>query len=99
MLGVNHGIRPDLAQRFQDPLFAVQVSVALTTGILAAVTAFQISLPDRADRWAWLPLPAAAIWLPTAGYGCLTSWVRPSPDGSLDTDLTGCEEAVRDRQK
>lgn len=90
MLGISHGIRPDLLQRFQDPLFTVRVLAALATGILAAVAAFQISLPDRADRWAWLPLPAAAVWLSTIGYGCLTSWTDLDPDGVYLVEVLSC---------
>lgn len=81
MLGVSHGIRPDFAQRFQDPLFALRVAAALVTGILAAISAFLISLPDRSERWVLLPLPGIAVWFSTIGYGCLTDWVSLGPNG------------------
>ena len=90
MLAISHGVRPDLAQRFQEPLFAVRVLAALATGILAAVATFQISLPDRRGQWAWLPLPAAAVWLSTVGYGCLASWVRLNPDGVYLAEVLSC---------
>lgn len=81
MLGISHGVRPDLLQRFQDPLFALRVAGALATGILAAISAFLISVPDRSRAWLLLPVPGAVVWLSTIGYGCLTSWVRLAPDG------------------
>ena len=50
---------------------------SLLTAILAAIAAFQLSLPDRKPAWALLPLPAAALWLGASGLGCLRSWVAP----------------------
>jgi len=50
---------------------------SLLTAILAAVAAFQLSLPDRKPAWALLPLPAAALWVGASGLGCLRSWVAP----------------------
>ena len=81
MLGISHGVQPDLTQRFQDPLFAIRVTGALATGILAAISVFLISLPDRSDRWILLPVPGLGLWLSTIGYGCLTNWVSLGPDG------------------
>lgn len=76
-----HGVRPNLLQRLHDPVFAVSLLGAAATGILAAVAAFHVSLPDRAAAWGWLPAPAAALWFATIGYGCLTDWVGLEPDG------------------
>jgi hypothetical protein len=50
---------------------------SLLTAILAALAAFQLSLPDRTPAWALLPLPAAALWIGASGLGCLRSWVAP----------------------
>ncbi len=47
------------------------------TTLLAAVAAFQTSLPDRSTRWALLPVPAALLWIAASGLGCLRSWVIP----------------------
>jgi hypothetical protein len=44
------------------------------TAILAAVAAFQLSLPDRSRAWALLPLPAALLWIIASGVGCLRVW-------------------------
>ena len=51
---------------------------ACATGVLAAVAAFETSLPDRSARWALLPLPGLALWLGASGMGCLRSWASPA---------------------
>jgi hypothetical protein len=80
-LGALQGARPDLAERVREPSFAAALAGSLLTGVLAAVAAFHLSLPDRSRLWSLLPLPAAALWASTIGYGCLTDWVSIGPDG------------------
>jgi hypothetical protein len=75
-----YGIRPDLAERLRQPGFALALAGALLTGVLAAVAAFHVSLPDRSRGWLLLPLPPLLLWMSTIGYGCLTNWVRLEPD-------------------
>jgi hypothetical protein len=81
LLAIGHGVRTDLAERLNQPVFAVSIAAALATGVLAAVAAFMVSLPDRSQRWLLLPAPALAVWVGTIGYGCLTDWVSIGPDG------------------
>jgi hypothetical protein len=81
LLAIGHGVRTDLAERLNQPVFAVSIAAALATGILAAVAAFVVSLPDRSQWWLLLPAPALAVWVGTIGYGCLTDWVGIGPDG------------------
>jgi hypothetical protein len=81
LLAVNQGIRPDLAQRLQEPAFAVSMAASFLTGVLAAVAAFLVSLPDRSRLWLLLPIPALILWLSNVGYQCLTQWVAIGPDG------------------
>jgi hypothetical protein len=76
-----HGARPDLALHLRDPSFATALAGSLLTGILAAVAAFHLSLPDRSRLWLLLPAPALALWVATIGYGCLTNWVALAPEG------------------
>jgi hypothetical protein len=76
-----HGVRPDLLVRLQQPTFSLSVIGALMTGILAALAAFQLSLPDRSAQWLWLPVPAVLLWASTIGYGCLINWISLAPDG------------------
>lgn len=81
LLAVLHGVRPELALRLRDPSFAAALAGSLLTGVLAAVAAFHLSLPDRSRRWLLLPAPALALWVATIGYGCLTDWVGMEPGG------------------
>lgn len=81
LLGVGHGLRPDIAQRLQQPVFVVGVAASFLTGALAALAAFIASLPDRSRLWLLLPAPAVVVWVSTIGYGCLTDWVSLQPDG------------------
>jgi hypothetical protein len=81
LVAIWQGLRPDLALRFDEPMFVLGFAAALATGILAAIVAFAISLPDRTQWWLLLPAPALALWTSTIGYGCLTDWVSIGPDG------------------
>jgi hypothetical protein len=81
VLAVSQGIRPDLDQRLREPTFILGMSGALLTGILAAVAAFMLSLPDRSRFCLLLPAPALLLWLSTIGYQCLTDWVSLEPNG------------------
>jgi hypothetical protein len=81
MLAIWQGLRPDLALRLYEPVFVLGFTAALATGILAAIAAFAVSLPDRSRWWLLLPAPALALWTSTVGYGCLTDWVSIGPDG------------------
>jgi hypothetical protein len=70
------GFRHDLAERLASGFDTPQLIAAGATGVLAGVAAFQLALPDRDARWAWLPVPAAAGWLATLGWGCLQDVAR-----------------------
>ena len=90
LLAVSQGIRPDLAQRLHDPAFAVGMAGAALTGVLAAIAAFLVSLPDRSRLWLVLPAPAVAIWLSNIGYQCLTQWISMGPNGVSLGEATRC---------
>jgi hypothetical protein len=47
------------------------------TAILAAIAAFELSLPDAPRGWAALPLPALLLWIAASGFGCLRIWIAP----------------------
>lgn len=81
LLAISQGIRPDFAQRLRHPAFVISMGASLLTGILAAIAAFLISLPDRSRLWLFLPAPALVAWLSTIGYQCLTNWVSFGPEG------------------
>jgi hypothetical protein len=57
--------------RLATPRVAVESVATALTAITAILAAFELSLPDRSPRWAWLPLPPFALWLAASGLGCL----------------------------
>lgn len=75
------GLRADIGQRLADGLEVRQLAAAGATGMLAAFAAFQLSLADRDRRWVLLPLPAAAAWVATLGWGGLQDFLRYGEDG------------------
>jgi hypothetical protein len=60
------------------------------TMVLAAVAAFQLSLPDRNQRWALLPLPAALLWVGASGAGCLRTWLVLGTHAAVLDDSKDC---------
>jgi len=90
LLAVSHGLRPDLGARLGQPLFVTGLAASLLTGVLAAVAAFIVSLPDRSRLWLLLPVPALALWVSTIGYGCLTDWVEIGADGLRLGEAVDC---------
>lgn len=81
LVAAGHGVRPDLMLKLRQPVFFAGIVAALLTGVLAALAAFIASVPGRTRRWLLLPAPAAAVWISTIGYGCLTDWVSVGPEG------------------
>lgn len=84
------GFRHDLAQRMAQGVDLPQMILAALTGILAAYAAFQLALPDSDERWALLPLPAAALWVATMGLGCLADFARLGWEGLHLGTSFGC---------
>lgn len=84
------GLRHDLMERLSRPHEVAQLVFALATGMLAAIAAFQISLPDRSARWALLPLPAAAGWIGSLGMGCLADVAREGLQALVLGTSWGC---------
>jgi len=84
------GPRDDLMERMGRPHEAAQLLMAVATGVLAAVAAFELSLPDRSWRWALLPLPAAAGWVASLGLGCLADVTRVGPQALVLGTSWGC---------
>jgi hypothetical protein len=74
------GPRHDLADRLAGGFDLPQIAAALATGVLAAFAAFELALPERSRHWALLPLPAAAAWFATMGWGCLQDLARIGPE-------------------
>ena len=90
LLALSHGVRQDLAQRAEQPVFVIGIVASLVTGILAAIASFLISLPDRSRAWILLPVPALVVWVSTVSYGCLTNWVSIGPNGMRVGEAARC---------
>jgi hypothetical protein len=90
VLAIGHGIRPDLAERLRAADFVLGITAAFATGVLAAIAAFLLMIPDRSRWWALLPMPALALWAATVGHQCLTDWVNIGPQGVRLGDTAGC---------
>jgi hypothetical protein len=60
------------------------------TAVLAALAAFQLSLPDANRAWALLPLPAALLWVTASGLGCLRGWLVPGTHVAELTEARDC---------
>jgi hypothetical protein len=67
---------------------------AAATAVLAAVAAFEISLPDRSDSWIWLPLPALVLWIALSGLGCLADLGQPAAWGDTWAEAAGCLRVI-----
>jgi hypothetical protein len=90
LLCVAHGLRADIAMRLQQAVFVISMAAALATGILSAIAAFSLSLPEGSRWWLLLPAPALAIWVSTIGYGCLIDWVSMGSDGVRMGEAVRC---------
>jgi hypothetical protein len=66
------------------------VTGSTLTAALAAVAAFQLSLPDSPRAWAWLPLPAALLWIGASGAGCLRAWFVPDTHAADMSEARDC---------
>ena len=84
------GPRHDLMERLSRPHEVAQLVFALATGVLAAIAAFELSLPDRSSRWALLPLPTAGAWVGSLGLGCLADVEREGPQALVLGTSWGC---------
>jgi hypothetical protein len=69
-------------QRMASPRVALECLGTALTAITAIVAAFELSVPDRSPRWAWLPLPPFVLWLAASGAGCVRNGLSlHGPDG------------------
>src|SRR5262249_46351021 len=68
LIVIGHGVRPDFAQKSKETVYVVGVIASLLTGLLAAIAAFTISLPDRSRWWLIVPAPTLVLWISTVSY-------------------------------
>jgi len=90
LLTLWRGFRVDMSEQMHDPAYWIQVIGAALTGVLATLSVFEISLPDRSRLWAILPLPAALMWATGFAYGCLGHWIDVPADAAIMQDSMRC---------
>lgn len=73
---LSHGAHAGWLRIMSSPDAASEWIASLLTGTLAAYAVFQISVPGRSPRWAWLPLPAALLWFAGLSLGCMHDVAR-----------------------
>lgn len=69
-------VRTGWARVMASPDASIEWAMSLLTGVLAAYAVFQVSVPGRNPRWAWLPVPAAVLWVAGIGLGCMHEIAR-----------------------
>lgn len=90
-----HGPRPHLAQVMAQPAAALEWAGSVLTAVLAAFAAFQVSVPGRSPSWAWLPAPAAVLWLGGVGLGCASDAARMGVAAfAWEADVSECARAI-----
>ncbi|RUL74094.1 NrsF family protein [Dyella choica] len=57
------------------PDLGVAACAAVVTAITAALASFVLAIPGRSLVWAWLPVPAALVWIGASGLGCLRAHI------------------------
>lgn len=71
-----HGLRDDLSEKLQDPIYVLDWIASLATAIGAFVAAFHLSLPDRSPRWLAAALLPAGFWIAVIGLGVLRDFTE-----------------------
>ena len=77
LLVATRTLLPALGIIGNDPFMLPGAYASLATAALAAIAAFELSLPDRSDKWIWLPVPALIVWIALNGLGCLATLAIP----------------------
>lgn len=88
LLVMHYGIDAMLVRWAGAPDLAWAGVGAALTAISASWAAFSLGVPGRRVSWAWLPVPAALLWIAASGLGCLRSWVAP------DTEIAGMHQTM-----
>ena len=90
-----NGPHPGALRALQAPAARLEWIASLLVGVLAAHATFQVSVPGRSSRWAWLPVPALALWLAGMGWGCLQEVARLGPSAlGFHAGSAECAQAI-----
>ena len=79
----HYGLRANLGDVLRSGPDLVEWIASVLTGVCAAYAAFQVSVPGRSKAWAWLPVPALALWLAGLGWGCLRDYAHKGASAFL----------------
>jgi hypothetical protein len=79
-----------LAAAPPDALIVAAMGAAMLTAALAAIAAFEVSLPDRSDKWLLPPLASLLVWASIGGFGCLTAAGTPGLWGHTLSEVLEC---------
>lgn len=71
-----YDVRAGWARVLASPDATFEWAMSLLTGVLAGYAVFQVSVPGRSSRWAWLPVPTALLWIAGLGLGCMHDVAR-----------------------
>jgi hypothetical protein len=63
---------------------------SIATMAIAALAAFELSLPDRSRTWALLPLPAVVLWVGASGLGCMRGVLLPGTHAAAPGETLDC---------
>lgn len=93
---LSHGARAGWLRILSSPDAASEWIASLLTGALAAYAVFQISVPGRSARWAWLPVPAALLWFAGLSLGCMHDVAREGSVAAFafDADAMECARMI-----
>ncbi len=91
----NFDVRAGWIRVMASPEATIEWAMSLLTGVLAGYAVFQVSVPGRNARWAWLPLPAAVLWIAGLALGCMQDVVLDASAGlSFNTHGMECMRAI-----
>jgi hypothetical protein len=87
---LSYAHRDSALARLAIPRIAIECAATGLTAIAAILAAFELSVPDRSPRWAWLPLPPLLAWLGASGLGCLRSGLLFHTHGTAIGESSHC---------
>lgn len=90
-----YGLRPDLGIALSSTAGATEFAASIATGVAAAFATFQVSVPGRSPRWAWLPLPFLLAWVGGLTLGCFEEFARIGPAAlAMHAEVRECGLAI-----
>lgn len=91
----NFDVRAGWIRVMASPDATFEWAMSLLTGVLAAYAVFQVSVPGRNPRWAWLPLPTALLWIAGLCVGCMRDVVVNAGTGlAFNANGMECMRAI-----